>query len=101
MKEKVYLNLAMTVIKTQFKVSCVMRESALYICKNKCPDQLNCNRTAEQRLSLCYIDNTSTLHRKGSVMVSYCKSLWFLEEIKVSQLFFNVQFTLSGFSMLW
>ena len=37
---------------------------------------------------------------KGSVMVSVCKCLWFLEKIKVSQLFFNVQFTLSGSSIL-
>ena len=37
---------------------------------------------------------------KGSVMVSVCKCLWFLEKIKVSQLFFNVQFTLSELSIL-
>ena len=28
-------------------------------------------------------------------MVSVCKCLWFLEKIKVSQLFFNVRFAIS------
>ena len=42
----------------------------------------------------------SGLFSKGSRMVSVCKCLWVLEKIKVSQLFFNVQFTLSGLSIL-
>ena len=37
---------------------------------------------------------------KGSVMVSVCKCLWFLEKIKASQLFFSEQFTLSELSIL-
>ena len=37
---------------------------------------------------------------QGSGMVSVCKCLWFLEKIKVSQLLVDVQFTLSGLSIL-
>ena len=32
-----------------------------YVCENKGPDQLRGSRTADQHLSLCYIDNTNTL----------------------------------------
>ena len=38
-----------------------MRESAFYVCENKGPDQLRGSRTADQRLSFHYIDNTNTL----------------------------------------
>ena len=55
--------LTMTVMKTQFKMSNVMREPAFYVCENKGPDQLSGSRTAEHRLSFRYIDtcNTNTL----------------------------------------
>ena len=43
-----------------------MRESAFEVCENKGPDQLSCSRTADQRLSFRYIDDTNTLlHESG------------------------------------
>ena len=53
--------LAMTVIKTQFRMNHVMREPSFHVCENKSPDQLSGSRTADQRLSSRYIDNTNTL----------------------------------------
>ena len=53
--------LAMTFIKTRFKISCVIREYAFYVCENKGPDQLSGSRTADQCLSFPYIANTNTL----------------------------------------
>ena len=38
-----------------------MRESAFHVCENIGPDQLSGCRTANQRLSFCYIDTTHTL----------------------------------------
>ena len=42
-------------------MSHVIRQSAFYVCENKGPDQLSSSRTANQRLSFRYIDNTNTL----------------------------------------
>ena len=36
-----------------------MRESAFYVYENKDPDQLSGSRTADQRLSFCFIDKTN------------------------------------------
>ena len=47
--------------KPYFKMSCVMRKSAFYVCENKGPDQLSGNHTADHRLSFHYKDNTTTL----------------------------------------
>ena len=44
-----------------------MRESAFYVCENKGPDQLRCGRTADQRLSFHYIDNTNTLLHESEI----------------------------------
>ena len=45
--------------------------------------------------SLCF------LNPKGALTIAVCKCLWFLEKIKVSQLFFYAQFTFSVSSTLW
>ena len=44
-----------------------MRESVFYLCENKGPDQLRGSRTADQRLSFHYIDNTNTLHYESEI----------------------------------
>ena len=44
-----------------------MRESAFYVCENKGPDQLSGNRTADQRLSFRYIDDTITLLQESEI----------------------------------
>ena len=49
-RAKVFLNIPKCDIKTQIKMSCVMRESALYICENKGPNQLSGRGTTDQRL---------------------------------------------------
>ena len=38
-----------------------MRESVFHVCENKGSDQLSDNRTADQRVSFRYMDNTITL----------------------------------------
>ena len=72
-RAKVYLNisklfLATTVVKTHIKMSRDMRESAFYVCENIGPDHLSGSRTANQRLSFCYIDNTHTLLYESEIL---------------------------------
>ena len=59
--------LAMTVIKTRFKMSRVIREYAFYVCENKGPDQLSGCHTADQCLLFRYIDNTNTLPHESEI----------------------------------
>ena len=45
-----------------------MRESVCtYTCENKSPDQLSGSRTADQRLSFSYINNTYTLLHESEI----------------------------------
>ena len=60
-------HLAMTVIKPQFKMSIVMRESAFYVYENQGPDQLSGNPTTDQCLIFSYIDNTITLLHESEI----------------------------------
>ena len=60
-----------------------MRETAFYVCENKGPDQLSGGRTADQRLSFCYIDNTNTLLHEVlslSVLVAYLEHRFLLQK---------------------
>ena len=48
-------------------MSRVVRKPGVCICKNKGADQLCDNRTADQRLCLCYIDSTIPLLHKSEI----------------------------------
>ena len=48
-------------------LSRVMRKPVFSICENKDADQLRCNRAADQRLCLCYIDSSIPLLTKSKI----------------------------------
>ena len=52
-----------------------MRESAFYVCENKDADQLSGSRTADQRLSFRYIDNTNSRNFTPQAIFYVCTAL--------------------------
>ena len=55
-------------IDSDYEMSRVVRKPALCICENKDADQLRGNREeADQRLCLCYTDNTIPLLSKSEI----------------------------------